>query len=53
MERNDDLEKARLLKEALEIVDELANMIIDEDQDEIDKLIDKSKFLKKNRLWRL
>ena len=44
--------KARLIKEALKIVDKLANLNIDEII-EIEELINKSQKLKKDRLWKL
>lgn len=59
----DSLETARLLKEALKIVDELAKSdLVDVDYpfegDDFDylklqELINKAKKLKKNRLWKL
>lgn len=55
----DNEEKAKLIKDALIIVDELATLeFSDMDefinvQDEIEKLIKKAKELKRNRLWNL
>lgn len=59
----DSLEKARIIKEALIIVDELAKSDIDDvdypfdannfDYGELQKLVERAKQLKKNRLWKL
>jgi len=48
-------EKAKLIKDALLIVDKLAtlNLLDINDHDMIEELIDKAKKLKKNRLWNL
>ncbi len=63
MANGDSLETARLLKEALKIVDELATsdlIHVDEpftdddfDYQKLQKLIQKAKDLKKNKLWKL
>jgi hypothetical protein len=45
-------QKADLIKKALTIVDELAELDID-DIDEITDLIERSEKLKKDRLWKL
>jgi archaellum biogenesis ATPase FlaH len=47
----DELEKNKLIKDALNLVDKLASMDIDDDSEEIDELIEKARKLKKNRLW--
>ncbi len=54
----EELEKAKLIKDALKIVDELAETYVGksmdyEDIETLDDLIDKAKKLKKNRLWKL
>jgi hypothetical protein len=55
----DEKETARLLKEALKIVDELGKlneeyiMTDENDYETLEKLIKKAKELKKNRLWKL
>lgn len=59
----DVLEKAELLKEAIRIVDELAKNDLadvdypfesdDFDYQKLQKLIDRAKKLKKNKLWKL
>jgi hypothetical protein len=59
----DSLETARLLKEALKIVDDLAKNDLadvdypfdcdDFDYQKLQDLIEKAKKLKKNRLWKL
>ena len=55
----DDRETAKILKEALIIVDGLAKFDLDgllrhnEGMEELDDLINKSKKLKKHRLWKL
>jgi len=63
MANRDSLETARLLKEALKIVDELATSDLNDidypfesddfDYEKLQKLIKKSKELKKNKLWKL
>jgi len=63
MANKDSLETAKILKDALKIVDELATSDLDDidypfesddfDYDKIQKLIRKAKELKKNRLWKL
>ena len=45
-------EKAELIKNALLLVDKLADMDVAE-IDEIEELIDKAKKLKKNTFWKL
>lgn len=56
-EISDSKNKARLIKEALKIVDALAKYDIDDmssyDKETLEELIDKAKKLKKDRLWRL
>lgn len=52
-EANDNLQKANLIKEALNIVDKLATLDVHEDRDEVEDLIDKAEKLKKHRLWKL
>jgi hypothetical protein len=55
----DEKETARILKESLTIVDELAKMDADDifanddDREELEELIEKAKKLTKHRLWRL
>jgi hypothetical protein len=55
----EELEKAKLIKDALKLVDDLAKMDAndilanDDDAEELETLIDKAKNLKKNRLWKL
>jgi hypothetical protein len=55
----EDLEKAKLIKEALKIVDELGkNTFEDNDelvdvQDNLQKLAKRAKVLKSNRHWKL
>jgi len=52
----DEKETAKILKEALTIVDELAKMDIDEvidNSDDLRFLIEKAKRLTKSRLWKL
>lgn len=44
--------KADLIKSALKIVDELADLELDE-VDDIDELIDRANKLKRDRLWKL
>lgn len=51
--KGENIEKAKLLKSSLKIIDELGNLDISDDLDEIDDLIDKAKKLKKNRYWKL
>ncbi len=56
---SNNMETAKLLKESLKIVDELAKMDADEifanddDMEDLEKLIEKAKRLTKNRLWKL
>jgi len=47
---NDDKRKAELIKKALTIVDELAEL---ETMDDIIPLIEQAEKLKKDRLWKL
>ena len=59
----EELEKGRLIKQALIIVDELANSNLadvnfnsnynDFDYETLQELINKAKALKRNRLWKL
>ncbi len=55
----ESLEKAKLLKEALKIVDELAKCGFEDDDDlihsydELDDLVKRAKTLKRNHLWKL
>ena len=51
----DARDKARLIKEALKIVDELAEIEIDlfEGSGDIDELIEKAEKLKRDRNWKL
>lgn len=55
----EELEKARLIKDALKIVDELGKldeeyiMTDEDDYEKLEKLIKKAKELKKNKLWKL
>ena len=49
---NDNQKKAELIKKALTIVDELADLEINE-IDEIEELIEKANKLKRERLWKL
>jgi hypothetical protein len=53
----DEKEMAKLLKESLKIVDELANYDFEDmdegDKEDLEKLIEKAKELKKNKLWKL
>ena len=55
----DEKETAKVLKEALIIVDKLAKMDADDifanddDREELEDLIDKAKKLSKHRLWKL
>lgn len=55
MEDQDSRETAKLLKEALTIIDELGNLYPFErdDFETIEELIEKARKLKKNRLWKL
>ena len=48
-----ELEKARLIKEGLLLVDKLADLDIDVDKDDIEELIENANKLKRNSLWRL
>ncbi len=51
---NLDEERKRIIKSALTVVDELADLDIDEpDVDELYHLIKKAKELKKNLAWKL
>lgn len=54
---SEERDKARLIKDAIKIVDELANYDMDDltsyDKDELEELIEKAKKLKKDRLWKL
>jgi len=52
MDNHDERNKARLIKESLKIVDELAELDID-DIDEVGDLIERAEKLKKDRLWKL
>ena len=55
----DEKETAKILKDALTIVDELGKldeeyiMIDEDDYEKLEKLIKKAKELKKHRLWKL
>jgi hypothetical protein len=55
----DEKETAKILKEALTIVDKLAKMDVDDishnddDMDNLEDLIEKAKILTKHRLWKL
>ena len=51
-EANDNLQKANLIKEALNIVDKLSTLDVHDDE-EIEDLIYKAEKLKKHRLWKL
>jgi len=59
MSKTESQEKAELLKDALKIVDELSKINDDldywdiDDREEIEKLITRSKRLKRSRFWRL
>lgn len=59
MSKTESQEKAELLKDALKIVDELGKFDDDleywelDDHEEIEKLITRSKKLKRSRFWRL
>jgi DNA-binding protein YbaB len=56
---DNNLETAKLLKDALKIVDELARIDFDdmgmseEDNEHLEALIKRAKTLKKHRLWKL
>lgn len=54
---SEERNKARLIKDALKIVDELAKYDIDDmssyDKENLEELIEKAKKLKKDRLWKL
>lgn len=56
---NGSMEKGKLIKNALLIVDALAQFDINEDEfdidtlDELNKLIHKAKIMKRNRWWKL
>ena len=49
---NDNVRKAELIKKALTVVDELAELDL-EDINDIEDLIDRAEKLKKDRLWKL
>ena len=51
----EEQQKAELIKQALTIVDELADLEIDlfEGDGDLDELVEKAEKLKKNRLWKL
>jgi hypothetical protein len=55
----EELEKAKLIKDSLKIVNELAKMDADDifanddDREELEDLIEKAKKLTKDRLWKL
>ena len=54
MNKHENAEKAKILKESLKIVDELGQLDPDDyDVEMIEELIKRAKILKKNRLWRL
>lgn len=55
MADKDSQEIAKILKESLKIVDDLAKIDYDfyEDGEEVEDLIEKAKKLAKNRLWKL
>jgi hypothetical protein len=59
MADKDSQEIAKILKESLKIVDDLAKMDADgifendDDREELELLIEKAKKLAKNRLWKL
>jgi len=46
-------EKSKLIKDALILVDKLADMDVNEDIEEIEDLIEKAVKLKRNTLWKL
>jgi hypothetical protein len=54
-----DLEKGKLIKESLKIVDELANAVDEmaeftvDEQETILDLVERARKLKKNRFWKL
>ena len=54
---SEETNKARLIKEALKIVDALSKYDIDDmssyDKENLEELIDKAKKLTKDRLWKL
>lgn len=52
---NDELKKGELIKKALTIVDELADLEVDlfEGDGDLDELVEKAQKLKKDRLWKL
>jgi len=56
---DESIEKGRILKEALSIVNELAKCGFEDDDDlvhsydELDDLVKRAKTLKRNRLWKL
>lgn len=49
---NEEQQKADLIKKALRIVDEVAELEYD-DYEEMSELIDRAEKLKKDRLWKL
>jgi hypothetical protein len=55
----EELEKAKLIKDALKIVDKLSKMDADDifanddDREELEDLIEKAQKLTKNKLWKL
>jgi hypothetical protein len=55
MSNLDNRNKAELIKKALKIVDELAELDVDDkyEIDDIADLIEKAEKLKKDRLWKL
>jgi len=53
MKNFESLEKGKILKESLIIIDKLADYNIDDNIEEIENLIVKAKILKKNRLFKL
>ncbi len=55
MSNLDDRNKAELIKKALKLVDELADLEIDlfEGGGDLDDLIERAEKLKKDRLWKL
>ena len=56
---DESIEKGKILKEALKIVDELAKCGFEDDDDlihiydELDDLVKRAKTLKRNRYWKL
>ena len=49
---SEETDKAKLIKDALKIVDELADVEYD-DYAELSELVDRAQKLKKNRWWKL